>query len=119
MKKYKAGDVERSGPHRRIEGILDDMGLSYMSEERFLPYQVDILLPEFWVAIEVDGPFHSKSKDAIRDRFILEYYKVPIMRINAKRWLGKDIIKKEIIEFIEEWAETSEERKEECRKHRP
>ncbi len=119
MNRYKAGESERSGPHRRVEGILDDMGISYMSEEPFPPYKIDILLPEFWVAIEVDGPFHSKNKDRIRDQFILEYFYLPIMRINAKKWLQREWLKKEITEFIEEWAETSEERKQECRKHRP
>src|SRR5688572_7405493 len=114
MSFYRAGEKQRSGPHRRIEAILDEMGLSYLSEEPFPPYVVDILLPEFWVAIEVDGPFHSKTKDKIRDAWILEYFNIPIMRINSKIWQQKDFIKKQIIEFLEDWADSSELRKQEA-----
>jgi very-short-patch-repair endonuclease len=111
MKPYKAGDTERSKPHRRIENILDQMGLNYLSEFKFPPYIVDIYLPEWHLAIEVDGPFHSKGKDYVRDRYILEFDGVPILRINATIWNSTTKLKAMILKFIEDNAVEVEERK--------
>lgn len=102
---------ERSGPHRRVEKILDEMNVSYLSEYPFPPYTVDIYLPEWRIGIEVDGPLHSKAKDKVRDNYLDAWYQVPILRIDAKRWHKSKNIEEQILAFIEEHADTAEERK--------
>lgn len=105
-------DSERSRGHKRIERILDDMGVSYLSEEPFKPYKVDILLPEFWAVIEIDGPYHSRRHDIDRDKLLLEEYGLPTLRIKTNRgWLTTPKLKAAILQFIEEVADSAEVRK--------
>lgn len=108
----KQGDAQRSQPHRRIEKLLDEMGIAYFSEFHFPPYIVDIYLVEWHIAMEIDGPYHSKGKDYTRDRYITEFYGVPIMRLNARIWRGANKLKTLILEFIEENCGQVDERKE-------
>lgn len=102
---------ERSKPHRRIETCLDEEGINYKSEEYFSPYTLDVYLPEWHIGIEVDGPFHSATKDKVRDRYLEEMYGLVILRINMKYWNPKNSIKNKIRQFIEEQADSSDERK--------
>lgn len=92
----------RSGPHIRVEKILDSMGIAYMSEYPIPPYTIDIFLTEWKLAVEVDGPLHNKKKDAIRDQWLLEYHNVPTLRLNARVWHNTQSIKTKILSFIEE-----------------
>lgn len=79
------------------------MQLNYESERPFLPYCVDIYLPEWHLAIEVDGPHHSKKKDEVRDGFLRAYFGLAVRRMNvAKIWWPKAKIEEEVIRFIEE-----------------
>lgn len=102
---------KRSGPARRVESILDEMDISYEPEQEFPPYAVDIYLTEWHVAIEVDGPFHTKPKDRVRDRYLEKWYALPVRRLNSTRWQQKGKIKQLITDFIELHAETAAERK--------
>lgn len=104
-------NAQRSGPHKRVEKILDKMGISYMSEHPLPPYTVDIWLPEFYAAIEVDGPLHSKAKDEVRDGYLELYYRVPTLRLTAKVWQKTKHIEDQIVSFIEEQAYTAGDRK--------
>lgn len=97
-------NFNRSGPHRRIEKILDNMGIAYMSEYPIPPYTIDIFLTEWKLAVEVDGPLHNKRKDATRDRWLLEYHNTPTLRINAKIWQSNQSIKTKLLSFIEQHA---------------
>ena len=101
----------RSGPHRRVEKILDSMGISYLSEQSFPPYTVDIYLPEWRLAIEVDGPLHSKPKDKVRDNYLNAWHQVPVLRLDAKRWHKSKNIEEQIIACIELHAESTDDRK--------
>lgn len=94
--------AERSKSHRRLEKILDKLGIAYMSEERFPPYKVDVLLTEFYIGIEVDGPFHNKKYDKVRDEYLLAHYKLPVLRISNKIWQSSSKIEEQVIAFIEE-----------------
>lgn len=105
------GDKQRSGPHRRVEQILDKMGISYISEYPFPPYTVDVYLPEWRCAVEIDGPLHSKNKDKVRDNYLEAWYLLPVLRIDAKRWHSSKKIEEQITTFIEEYAESSDDRK--------
>lgn len=102
---------ERSGPHRRVEKILDEMKIPYLSEEQFSPYKVDIYLPSWHLVIEVDGPYHSKSKDEVRDAWLKARYGLLVLRIDARIWHSKTEIQKKVLEFLEEHADTFEDRK--------
>lgn len=102
---------ERSGPHRRVEQILDKMGISYISEYSFPPYTVDVYLPEWRLGCEIDGPLHSKAKDKVRDSYLAAWYFLPVLRISAKIWQSSKKIEEQIIAFIEEQAESADDRK--------
>lgn len=103
----------RSNPHRRVEKALHKMGVAFMSEnEEFPPYRLDIYLPDYHAAIEVDGPSHSYKKDKARDTWMLERYFVPTLRIKTKGpWQSHAKLESEILAFLEEHTEDVEERK--------
>lgn len=103
----------RSNPHRRVEKALQKMGVSYISEnEDFPPYTLDLYLNDFHLCIEVDGPKHSTKKDTVRDQWILERYGIPTLRIKTKgSWQNQLKLEKEILAFLEEYADSYKERK--------
>ena len=104
-------NASRSGPHRRVEQILDKMGISYTSEYPLPPYTVDIYLHDWRLGIEIDGPLHSKAKDKVRDNYLDAWYQVPILRLDAKRWHKSKNIEEQILAFIELHAESTDDRK--------
>jgi very-short-patch-repair endonuclease len=101
----------RSKPHRRIESILEEININFDTERFFSPYTVDIYLPEWHLAIEVDGPYHSASKDKIRDAWLFERYGLLLLRLDVKIWRNKTYLQDKIIQFLEEHADSLEERK--------
>lgn len=103
-------ETSRSGPHRRVERILDQMAITYESEREFRPYSVDIYLPEWHLGIEIDGPSHSATRDAKRDDFLMSKCHLPIMRIKAAG-MDVNVIKKAVEEFIGDWYADSSQRK--------
>lgn len=114
MKRLRISDSDhssRSGPHKRVEKILDGMDINFSSEERFAPYTLDIYLPEWHLAIEIDGPAHSAKKDEVRDQWFLEFHGIPTLRLDAKIWQTTSKIEEKVIAFIEEHADTVEIRK--------
>lgn len=115
MKRFTPGEAQRSGPHRRVEGFLETMGLNYTSERYFPPYTVDIYMSEFHIALEIDGPFHSPPKDRARDKYLRETYGLIIMRIDGKKYIKEDKTKQAIIEFLENNTSDVDERMELCR----
>jgi very-short-patch-repair endonuclease len=104
------GDKERSKAHRHVEKILDSLGINYISEQPFPPYTSDIYLPEWHLALEVDGPFHSKSKDRVRDAYLEAHYGLKTFRMTL-RWISSDKVRKAVTKFIEDNAVTAMERK--------
>lgn len=102
-------NTERSHPHRRVESWLNERYISYMSEEPFPPYRVDIYLPEWRLAIEVDGPYHSAKHDEKRDAFLQERYGLLVLRLSYQ--IKKEAGMASIIEFIEANAESADIRK--------
>lgn len=115
MKKYPAHDnFQRSRPHRYMEKVLGEMGISFMSEQPFPPYTVDIYLPEWHLAIEIDGPFHSAAKDKLRDDYLEVTYGLRLMRKDI-RWFSKTPkLRQEILKFIEDNEPTYWDRKQVC-----
>lgn len=118
MKHLRISDSDhssRSGPHRRVEKVLSEMDINFSSEERFAPYTLDIYLPEWHLAIEVDGPAHSAKKDQVRDQWFLEFHGIPTLRLEATIWQKTQTLQEKIIAFIEEHADTVETRKDASR----
>lgn len=101
----------RSKPHRQVEKHLQKIGLSYLSEKDFPPYIVDIYLPEWHIGIEIDGPFHSKNKDKVRDKYLMIHYGLPVIRFGLPEITFKNLEPK-ITAFIEEHEPTAWDRKE-------
>jgi very-short-patch-repair endonuclease len=89
------------------------MGVSFISEnDEFPPYRLDLYLPDYHAAIEVDGPSHSRKKDGVRDTWMLERYFVPTLRIKARGpWQSQEKLNKQIIEFLMIHSLDTEERK--------
>lgn len=104
--------TERSKPHRRVEELLDEMAIAYQSEYSFPPYKIDIFLPEWWCAIEIDGPAHLRKRDQKRDEVLKEEYGLLIMRIKTSGSFSKANLRGYIVPFIEKAFETAEARKE-------
>lgn len=100
----------RSQPHRRVEQILEQEGIAYESEVVFNPYQVDIYLPEFHMAVEIDGPQHGlySRRDDFRDHYLYEQYGLRIVRIRTSE---VQHARSRIIGFIERWSADVEYRK--------
>lgn len=105
-------ETQRTAPHRKLERILDDMGISYLSEFPFLEYSLDIYLPEFHLAIEVDGSQHARfsKRDRFRDRRCREQG-VYTHRIRVEH-LTEDRVREEVEKFLAYQAPSTEERKE-------
>jgi very-short-patch-repair endonuclease len=92
--------------------MLDVLEINYLSEQPFPPYTVDVYLPEWHLGLEIDGPFHQKSRDESRDKFIEVYFGLPILRFNvANGWVTRSRLKEEVTAFIEKHEATTEERK--------
>lgn len=90
-------------PHKRALAILDQHRISYEVEKQFGTKYVDIYLPDFGVAIEIDGPFHNKRRDAQRDAYLFEQYGLRIVRIQVKTgWIN--VLKDELERLFSECA---------------
>lgn len=92
--------------------MLDDMDINYVSEQSFHPYTVDIYLPEWHLALEIDGPFHVAQCDRHRDKYLWNYYGLPIIRFNIVNHLIKrEELERKVTEFIEKHEPTVKVRK--------
>ena len=104
-------DYFRSGPHKRVEQILSKIGLGYESEYSFSPFTIDIYLSEWHIGIEIDGPYHSLTKDKKRDKDLLEKYGLYLLHLKTKDGQNKEEIEIAILDFIDKHYEDSEQRK--------
>jgi very-short-patch-repair endonuclease len=85
------------------------MGLSYQSEHEFPPYAVDVYLGEFHAALEIDGPGHSRTKDAKRDSRLWEAYRLAVLHLPTD--LAPDRVKAMVLSFVEDMGPSARERK--------
>ena len=97
---------ERSGIHRKVETYFDKLNLNYVSEAQFPPYQVDIYLPEWHLAVEIDGPFHLRKSDQRRDDYLKETYGLLVLRIGYKH-MGRAKVERAVRQFIEQNADST------------
>lgn len=111
LRQPNSDTFSRSGPHRKVERILDSMGLAYESEYPFPPYTVDIYLSEFLASIEIDGPYHSQRHDVERDKNLFDRYGLILLRLKVKDGLQPDKIENLILEFINQHTDTVDARR--------
>ena len=83
---------------------LNEIGLEHSLEEEFPPYWADIYIHDIKLAIELDGAFHLKKRDAKRDSHFLEEYGVTTWRIENEmvKVRNKDNFIKELMILVEE-----------------
>lgn len=80
-----------SGPpvnqyHRQVCQWLRELGIPYVEEFAVEPYSVDIYLPELRRAVEVDGPWHRRGRDLVRDEVIgLEGIEVVRVKVGTRK----------------------------------
>ncbi len=56
--------------HRSVCEWISALGLVYVEEYPLGPYSLDIYLSELNLDVELDGPWHSPKKDAVRDEYV-------------------------------------------------
>lgn len=78
------GLTRLTNPHKEVIRQLQLRGLEVSRETLFEPYTVDIYLPKYHAAIEVDGPQHVAEDDEERDRLLWEMYYLPVHRISIE-----------------------------------
>lgn len=76
--------TELTKPHKEVIRQLQLRGLEVSREVPFDPYKVDIYLPKYHAAVEVDGPDHHDEKDERRDNLLFELYYLLVVRIKAE-----------------------------------
>ena len=61
--------------HRQVCEWARELGLLYVEEYMVGPYSADIYLPELFLVVEIDGPYHalSKRRDTERDAYLAEH----------------------------------------------
>lgn len=72
-------------PHRIGIRVVEGLGLRWEDEKQFGKYNVDIFLPDYNLAVEVDGNYFHQlpgvpEKDARRDRELFTKYGVVTLR---------------------------------------
>lgn len=104
-------ETARTKPHRDMEMVLDELGISYMSEFPILNYSADIYLPEWHLCLEIDGPTHTKYslRDRTRDNRLRDVG-VMTLRIGAAT-VKTEQAKSRVLQFIKYHAATAAERK--------
>lgn len=78
-------DVPRimTDSHIKLIKLLESKGLELMEEVDFPPFKVDVYLPDYHVAIECDGPQHTKKKDIKRDRELGDKYQLLVFHVTT------------------------------------
>ena len=72
-------------PHKEVIRYLQLRGLEIAKEVDFPPFTVDIYLPKYHAAIEVDGPMHTPEKDGKRNSELLGIYYLPVVHIPTEQ----------------------------------
>ena len=94
-------------PHRFVSKLLDEKGIGHENEVVWIAgpgvrYWLDIFIEEWNLAIEVDGPWHNKKRDAKRDAY-LQTEGVETLRIPSDECVeaAKERVWNRILEFLE------------------
>lgn len=101
--------------------LLREMGIDAVAEYRLETphgtYWLDIYLPDYHAAIEVDGPQHSRRRDRRRDGRVWASW-VPVMRVSHEFVLAslrddgeRRLLEETVREFCRDWAPSAGERR--------
>ena len=78
-------------PHRQLIKLLEECGFEVEVEVSFPPKSVDCYLPEYHIAIEADGPQHTRMKDLDRDAYLMAQYALPVYRVTSEELAGSSL----------------------------
>ena len=87
---------------------IRELGFGNTLEKNFPPYFLDIYIEELGIGIEVDSNYHiSKKRDAVRDAYLKNNFKVTVIRVNEKEIKPKNKVKLlgDLREMVEKCAE--------------
>ena len=105
--------------HKKAVKLIEIIGVELIEEVDFPPYRVDCYLPDYHIAVEIDGPQHTKPADLKRDLFLMREYKLPVLHITEPELKNKIYFRETLLYFIEDWNKTVEERWEFCKMRTP
>lgn len=111
LRQPNSDNSARSTPHRKVEELLRELKLYFESEYSFQPYTVDIYIPEWHIAVEIDGPYHTKHKDEARDNYLLDQFGLYVLRLPVKEGLDKETVESRLFAFIDEHYNDSDTRR--------
>lgn len=111
--------TELTDIHRKVVRRLERINISCMVEVDFPPYRIDIYIPDAHIGIEVDGPHHNKKKDKNRDKYLLDTYNLPIIRLSMGQAKKAHQSKEIVQEAYDKWLFSSETRFEEKKEAMP
>lgn len=82
-------------PERRLENILNRLGLEVVPQYRVGKYFIDCYCPEIGIGFEYDGPWHSFTgkRDVQRDEWIEREGSIKVVRIK-KGQLTQDYVER-------------------------
>ena len=103
---YKNGIItnKQSGPHLKINGLLETMGINYINEYSVDRFSLDIYLPDFCLAIEIMGDYwHGNS-----EKYIFENLEERQTRCIEKDKRKQKIIEDEGIKILYLWQKDIE-----------
>lgn len=108
-----------TGPHRLLRALLRTMGFNTLDEYPVGKYRLDCYVQDLHMGFECDGKrIHAgtrkQQKDHNRDEWIFENAGIPILRIqsDALQFTLWDKLTPQILEFMEEYGDDIEERRE-------
>ena len=108
-----------TAPHKIIMTYLENRGVELIEECFFPPWTVDLFLPDFHAAIEIDGPQHEKKRDEERDEELLQVYELPIFRIKTEHTKFPERWEEDLKTFLEVCKITADERWEKVKRRVP
>lgn len=80
--------VKMSYPEQITFDWLKEHNISFKHQKQFGKYFVDFYIQDKNLAIEIDGEhWHDKERDKIRDSWIIDNFKISIIRISTKEKL--------------------------------
>lgn len=108
-----------SDAHVAVAKALERHGYGIMEEVEFPPYRVDVYLPEYHAAVEVDGVQHGPTADARRDRRLDEDYSLPVFHIRAGDSRRPALWMPLLALFLKQAASSKDDRWESCKMRTP